>query len=235
MILGRTMQEIPEKLCVIKETTPIVYFGKFNSARACTISLNPSNREFQDDSGSLLTGSMARLCSRRELAKRDTDALSVKDAEQVIQACNNYFENRPYLNWFNKYERFLKHYSYSYYDGSCVHLDMVQWATKPIWRFLSQPVKAELLREDMPFLLHLLSKEFQHIFLNGRTVVTELSRHIDLSLTTEIVKFNSRNLHIYSGAYNGANVIGWSAYLQSPSVPSYANVDQLANMILEQD
>jgi hypothetical protein len=228
MIIQRIRREIPPDLCVIKETTPIVYFGNYTTATACTISLNPSSREFLDNSGSLLTGRMSRLCSRRELCRRDTDVLSVADSVSVIHACDVYFQNRPYRAWFNKVERFLKHYSYSYFNGSCVHLDLVQWATNPIWRYLSQSVKSELLEQDLSFLIHLLSKDFQHIFLNGETVVTELSKHIDFKLNVIEVMYNCKRMKIYSGDYQNARVIGWSAYLQSSRVPGYESVDQLA-------
>lgn len=230
MITQRILRELPSGLNVVRESTPIVYFGHYNTATACTISLNPSSREFLDNSGNLLEGSMARLLSRRALCKEDSERLSIGDSEEVIQACETYFENRPY-SWFNKYEKFINHYSYSYYDGSCVHLDLVQWATDPIWRFIPQACRTELLQQDTPLLLHLLSNQFQHMFLNGETVVLELSSKIDMGLSIEELQYQNKRMKVYSGSYNDARVIGWSAYLQSARVPGYEDVDQLVSLI----
>jgi predicted Ser/Thr protein kinase len=69
MIIERIRKPIENNMCITKGSTPVIYFGDYDSAKACTISLNPSNREFLDTNGEILTGNAERLCSRKTLGK----------------------------------------------------------------------------------------------------------------------------------------------------------------------
>ena len=151
--------------------------------------------------------------------------------ETVIQYCNEYFKRRPYQAWFDKYERLLQHFGLSYYNGSTVHLDLVQWATTPFWNKINRGIKDKLLKTDVPFLKFLLEKNFNYIFLNGITVVSEVCKHLEIK--TEEVKINKGNMAftIYTGKYRTSNIFGWSIYLQSAAVGSYDNVDKIAEEV----
>jgi hypothetical protein len=231
MIYSRIMTSIPSGLSITKGTTPVVYFGKYDSAKSCTISINPSDREFCDKQGEILCDTKARLCSRKQLCKKDTEVLNKNEAESVIQFCNEYFQRRPYRSWFDKYERLLNHFDLSYYNGSVVHLDLVQWATTPFWNKIDPDIRKQLLEEDLPFLQKLLEKGFETIFLNGKTVVNEVCKHLKINLKEIVIKEENMAFSVYIGEYKKSKVIGWSTYLQSPAVGGYNNIDKIAEEI----
>ena len=165
MLIERIKRKIETGLCITPMTTPVVYFGNYEKAKVCTVSLNPSDIEFVNSRGILLdNANQERLCSRLKLNKKDDEELSDGEAEQVLQYCNGYFKLRPYL-WFNKLEHFIKHFNgYSYFDGSCVHLDLVQWATTPKWSDLDEDIKQKHIDNDKPVLLYLLKKNLTIFF-----------------------------------------------------------------------
>lgn len=230
MLFERVQRSIPSDLFIVPQSTPIPFFGNYSSAKACTISINPSYREFSDRRGLLLK--KERLTSRAQLKCADAQMLSVKEAQVVIQSCNMYFKNNPYRGWFDKYEEYIRHFGYSYYDDSCVHLDLVQWATSPIWSRLPETVKNRLLQDDIPFLEHLIGKGFERIFLNGKTTVSQVASSMSIKLTGSQIKFQNRNATIYQGTLKNADVIGCSLYLQSQGVGGYKNVGELAEIVL---
>ncbi len=233
-IIARVQQKIPDAMCVTTKTTPIVYFGQYEEAKACTISLNPSDREFNDNKGNTLIGNRERLCSRAKLKVDDNQPLSREEAIQVLSNCRTYFSRNPYRLWFDKYEKFLNCFDYSYYDGSCVHLDLIQWATTPFWGTLSNEIKKNLLTQDLPFLKGLLEKDFEYVFLNGSTVVNEVRGCLQIELEEGFVKLNNKNMTVYKGAYDKAIVLGWSWYLQSAMVGGYENIKRVAEIVKAQ-
>ncbi len=235
-ISDRVKQAIDPSLCITNASTPIPFFGQIDTANSCTISLNPSDREFCDKKGSLLGATKERLCSRLRLGRSNDETLNHSEADLVIQFCKNYFSNRPYRAWFNKYERFLKRFELSYFSGSVVHLDLVQWATTPFWGELSEHVKDQLLERDLPFLQGLLVKDYDYIFLNGRTTVTEVAKHLALDLEViETKVLDKVSTNIYLGYHGESRVVGWSTYLQSAAVGSYSNVERLADEVFMQE
>jgi hypothetical protein len=105
ILIERIKRKIEPDMCVVPQTTPVIYFGNYDSARACTISLNPSNLEFVDNSQKLLDGKSERLCSRKKLNRADSDELSDDDVEKVLEYCKNYFNSKsnPYDSWFKPF------------------------------------------------------------------------------------------------------------------------------------
>ncbi|WP_128547816.1 hypothetical protein [Larkinella soli] len=235
-ILNRLGQSIPPNLSITPHTTPVAFFGDFDNASACTISINPSHCEFYNKT-TILTGGKKRLISRKELNRHDSEELSQAEAKLVFDFCKNYFKTRPYKGWFNKYDEFLKLFGLSYYNGSTVHLDVVQWATTPLWSSLTETQRQILLKNDLPFLISLLEKDFNLIFLNGNTVVSALQDFLGIQLVKKVAFFkpNSQShafrFNIYLGNYNNSKVIGWSPYLQSKAIPSYEDARQFAQAI----
>jgi hypothetical protein len=216
MIIERIKRKIEPDMCVVPQTTPVIYFGDYNSARACTISLNPSNLEFVDKSNKLLDEKTERLCSRKKLNRADNESLSDDDAETVLKYCTNYFNFRPYNLWFKPFDKFIKRYGdYSYYDGTCVHLDLFQWATYKKWTELPSSIKQKHLDDDLPILKYLLKKDFEVMFLNGNKVVKNVCDCLNIKLKEESKPFKDNSVVIYHGEYNSIKVIGWNLYLQS--------------------
>jgi hypothetical protein len=236
MLNQRIIQKIDQYLPITKQTTPIPYFGNYNKANACTISINPSDREFCDKNGSILNNDKERLCSRKRLQKKDNEELTIKEANIILGYCDNYFHKRPYRLWFDKYEKFLQIFGYSYYEDQVVHLDLVQWATTPFWGKIDDKVKNQLLTKDLPFLKSMLEKNFEYIFLNGKTVVAKVSKHLNILLYSELVKVNQHlNTTVYFGNYKDTKVLGWSTYLQSKNAGGYEQIQELARKIKKEE
>lgn len=234
MILQRMSQSIPPDQSVTPGTTPIVFFGDYKKASACTISINPSHCEFHGKNKIILKGDGKRFISREELGRCDTDELSTDESKAALDYCTQYFKRNPYRRWFDKYEKFLNVFDLSYYDGSVVHLDLVQWSTTPIWRELKESTRQGLLKRDLLFTKQLLEKHFDKIFLNGRTVVDAMVDTLKLTLVrhrstyTRLSSCRKQDFVTYCGQYKQSEIIGWSRYLQSPGVPGYADVNSLA-------
>jgi len=219
-IIERIKRKIEPNMCITSRTTPVIYFGNYEEARACTISLNPSDREFYDAGGKLLRP--ARLYSREDFGKRDDEELTESDAIKVKEACDNYFNKEPYGNpygkFFDPFDIFLnKFWKYSYYHGTCVHFDMVQWATTPPWgRIRQDDIKNKLLDSDLPVLGCLLGKKFEVIFLNGSKVVNTLSKCLNIKESKQVMfKDVKGNNHVFTGhlgKYNEAVVKGWDLF-----------------------
>jgi len=67
MIFERIKRKIDPNMYITPQTTPIVYFGNYDKAISCTISLNPSDKEFINNSKKLLDyDHKERLCSRKK-------------------------------------------------------------------------------------------------------------------------------------------------------------------------
>jgi hypothetical protein len=246
IILERIKRAIEPDMCITPRSTPVIWFGDYENAAACTVSLNPSDLEFykhpkkQKDyisPANLLSCKDERLCSRETLKKEDHEKLTDTNAEMVKESCTNYFEKNPYKGWFDPFDKFIKRFgAYSYYDHTCVHLDLVQWATTPKWSDLSEETKQKHLDNDLPVLKHLLEKGFEVMFLNGSTVVENTSKCLDIQLEHKKAGFKNKNgrdqtITIYYGTYKKTKVVGWNTYLQSPSAGSHENIGLLCDAI----
>ena len=196
----------------------MVCFGEFSSAEVASLGINPSHGEFLSRSGQLLSSEKARLLSRADLGVADHSALSPTQAEEVVEASRRYFRTHPYLKWFSPMERWiLQPLGASYFDGSACHLDLSQWATQPIWKKLGEPQRAELLKQDAPFLEQQIEEgRFRLIVLNGKSAIAQM-------MTAGVVKLEqtgslntpSASFEIWKGKRGVTRFIGWNRYLQS--------------------
>jgi hypothetical protein len=232
---------IPPNLKVTTRSTPVIWFGNYEQAKVCSISINPSDKEFYRHPpkldnyvipDNLLRDNAARLCSREELKKNDNDPLDDNDATKIKEYCNDYFFKNPYKGWFRHFEYFLnKIGSYSYYDGTCVHLDIVQWATTPTWSGLQKGVREKHIINDLPILKQLLEKDFEAMFLNGKSVVKIISEYLNIKLSVKTSSIDNKTLIIYTGEYNRTKVIGWNHPLQRSVLGNSKNKDILCALI----
>ncbi|GAB3690130.1 hypothetical protein GCM10027592_07190 [Spirosoma flavus] len=232
-LIERVSRVIEDNLNITKGSTPVPFFGNFNTSKSCTISINPSDNEFIKKSKSGISTFRKRLISRNDLNIKDNEIISMSDCEEVLKSCLNYFQNDPYRLWFDKYNEFLNQFDLSYYKGTVVHLDIVQWATTPFWQDLSNEVKNTLIYQDLPFLKMVLDdKNFEYIFLNGDTTVNSIKELLNLSFIIQRkVNFYNRRITIYYGHYKNSKVIGWSGYLQSAQIGGYQRIRELATLI----
>ncbi|MFP3042406.1 hypothetical protein LQZ19_11375 [Treponema primitia] len=238
MIIERIKRRIDPNMFITPQTTPIVFFGNYDKSKVCTISLNPSDKEFIDNSNDLLDfKNNERLCSRKKLRRNDNEELTDDEANAVLKYCNEYFKVHPYKGWFDPLDYFIKHFgNYSYYDDTCVHLDLVQWATTPKWNDVPQNIRQRHLNNDLPVLKYLLNKDFEVMFLNGKTVVDNVAQCLDLNIKSKNTVFKNSNgkeseLYIYYGEYNSIKIVGWNLYLQSAAVGGYENKSILCKII----
>jgi uracil-DNA glycosylase len=193
----------PTDAWVVLESTPVVSFGDASKARVATLGLNPSRREFNP---------VARLA---------TDGSS---AEVVLEACNTYFSRNPYRQWFDKLSPCVGALgeSYSYYNGSACHLDLVQWATDPTWKGLMDQPKRRLIEKDAPFLEKQLSsnKNIKFLLVNGNGAWKQLCEWLPLENPQErIDSIEGHSYHptqLHSACLFGRlRVLAWSTNLQS--------------------
>jgi hypothetical protein len=220
---ARIKLPIQPNMGITPRSTPVIWFGNYERAKVCTISINPSDKEFNPHS---------MLCSRDDLKKNDNDPLDDNDAIKVKERCNNYFSGNPYNVWFDAFEHFLSKFGgYSYYDGTCVHCDMVQWATTPKWSDLPADVKEKHIKNDLPILKLLLEKDFEVMFINGRSVVDSVSEHLNIKLSIKPASINNKTIKIYTGEYKRTKVIGWNQPLQGAVFNNFDNIDILCDLI----
>jgi hypothetical protein len=138
---------------------------------------------------------------------------------RVLEGCYGYFLRNPYRRWFDQLEGVLTGVNASYYAGNACHLDLVQWATHPIWRQLSQLACGRLMADDVPFLRRQLSESpVELVLLNGRRVLEEcqLAFNVRLIPQSQPVSDGRISSSLYLGTLaSGIRVIGWSMNLQS--------------------
>ena len=213
---------------IVPGSTPVVSFGNPDTSSVATLGINPSHREFlQGKNKPLLTSGKKRLVDYDDLGISVPRALTPQEGERVVAGCNVYFRNNPY-KWFEQLQNFvLSPTGNSYYDTSgggeaggetnatACHLDLVQWATDPVWSQFDKnsPARAQLLANDQKFLLYQLTYyNFKYLFLNGKTVL-ENFHHLGLTPLSEAGSIRRTKAgdssKIYTGTYQNTTVIGW--------------------------
>ncbi len=209
---------------IVGGSTPIVFFGNIKNATVATLGINPSKNEFQKD-GKELVEKQRRLETLSSLNANSLSSLTQAQAEKVFDTCLKYFQNNPYKKWFDQLENnILKGFSVSYYTGTACHLDIIQWATDPIWRSLDYLTKKQLIQSNIIFLERQLIEERVEILLINGKEATEIFKNyfkptpirhekllvakktcdiyeFDLSLSTKIIK-------IYAWSNNLQSTVG---------------------------
>jgi hypothetical protein len=203
---------------VVPGSTPVIAFGDPNASRVATLGLNPSRAEFLSPAGRLLDDDR-RFETLPSLGVETLVDASEQQVASVWQGCRTYFQRNPYRRWFDQLERILAGVGASYYTGSACHLDLVQWATDPVWRRLDSEALLRLMSDDIPFLYRqLVSSPIELILLNGRRVLDEFQLALNgrLEMQVEVLAVGRTSTSLYMGALpSGPRVIGWSTNLQS--------------------
>ncbi len=192
-------------------------FGNVRSARVATLGLNPSRLEFLDSQGAELTGSQRRLETLRTLGVASLADADDATINRIVSGCDRYFERVPYRRWFDQLEMVLAGLDASYYGGTACHLDLVQWATDPVWGELPRSVCAEASERDWPFLREQLQQEsIGTLLLNGRAVLDRsmLAMGASLKVVGQLEVGKARS-ELLVGWFGDVKAIGWSANLQS--------------------
>jgi hypothetical protein len=173
-LIDRLDSTIVSKTKIIRWGCPVPSFGDLSSSRVATIGINPSNREFVDESGNELQGNARRFHTMNSLGLRSWREVDVRHLQTIIESCRLYFHRNPYNNWFNKLNKVISGTSASYYDisNAACHLDLIPFATMCKWTELSATQRSLLLTiagDTLGFLLR--DSNVRILILNGMSVV----------------------------------------------------------------
>jgi len=246
-VIERAMVEYPDIAEIVDFSTPVVSFGNPNLARVATLGINPSSNEFQIGDGDkrpLGIVEKKRLIDTEVLGISKPKALNREQAIEVVTGCYNYFlgsEANPY-KWFKKLEGIvLNPAGYSYYDSRnlACHLDLVQWATDPVWSKIKQKrVRDSLLLADKEFLRYqLTSYKFEYVFLNGGLVLEQFKR-LDITNLKQVESL-TRNAYggkhqVLKGKRNGTTFLGWGINVGARDA-NKSGLSELAQMLSNLD
>lgn len=101
---------------------------------------------------------------------------------------------------------------------SACHLDLVQWATNPIWSAIGEvEVQRTLVEDGLPHLRAQLTREnVRLVLLNSRQVLRQV---IDTRLAslTQVgdIPFGTNRRRLFAGSGEGVRWVAWSTNLQS--------------------
>jgi hypothetical protein len=218
-ILDRLRETPPVNCGVVPHSTPVISFGNPATAQVATLGLNPSKHEFLDSSGGLLQGEQQRFATLKSLRRKQLAEADHETLHEVVGACHDYFSGNPYERWFRPLDQIVQGAGASFFTGTACHLDLVQWATDPVWRKLPKATRGELLNRDGQFLMNQLRHhQFPVLLLNGSGVIDEFkwqaAFEFDDSRGLSGPKHQPGTLS-YGRWENRLLVIGWSCNLQS--------------------
>lgn len=206
-------------------------FGHPLSASVATLGINPSSGEFLGRDRRLLTGADRRLATLDSLGIAKYTHMDDGRATQVVDDWADYFARRPY-RWFTPLDRILRSaLGTSYFDATACHLDLVQWATDPLWGELGDVARARLLADDRSFLMQQLRAEhYKVVVVNGRTALQWVSR-AGLTKWQDLARLTGPpTATVCVGDTSTPLFVGWSCNLQSqPGAMRHA--DDIADIV----
>lgn len=142
--------------------------------------------------------------------------------EAIYQRCISYFDDqeRAYWNWFKRLEWIIQPLGgASYLDGSACHLDLVQWATDPVWSGIKdQELRTRLASEDLQFLLgQLAAPQLEVAYLNGAQVAKVLGS-LNLLESRRATFRDGTRWFFYKGKHESTAIVGCSAFIQNAHI-----------------
>lgn len=231
-VIQMVRRAIPDGCSVISQSTPVVSFGDPSKARIATLGINPSDSEFFDKDGNLLSGPDQRFATLPFLGASRCEDLTNDQVQTVVEWCSNYFQGNWYRRWFNPIEQsVLSKIGASYFDGSACHLDLIQWATSPVWQKLDRNGATRTLMDEGAEHLkaQLATENIKTVIVLGRTVweqlaATKLCSFEDVGKIAVCKGKQTSTLRIGEGS--GTRFIGWTSNLQSQQ--GITNEDRVA-------
>ena len=163
---------------VIPWACPVPVFGDLSSSRVATLGLNPSKREFLDGAGRKLPDAW-RLPTVGSLGLRSWSEADSRHQDVILESCRTYFCRNPNDGWFKKLDQVLADTKASYYCVShkACHLDLVPFATDPVWSKLKSKHRSALLAVAGDTLgLLLRDSPVRVLILNGGGVVRQFQK-----------------------------------------------------------
>lgn len=222
-LVERAMQPPPEQSNIVPRSTPVVAFGHPLDPEVATLGINPSSGEFLGRDKNLLAGPKRRLATLESLGVNSYEELDAVKAAEIIEDCATYFDRRPYA-WFNPLNEILSGaLNVSYFAKSACHLDLVQWATDPVWQGLSESVRSGILASDKAFLRTQVRHEgYRVIVVAGRTAMAWIAKS-GLVQWRQVATLSKKPTASFFVGTSGTPLftsgtplfIGWSCNLQS--------------------
>jgi hypothetical protein len=175
---------------VIEWGCPVPSFGDLCNAEVASLGLNPSNREFMDERGEELDGSLRRFHTLNSLGLKSWGEVNAWHLRLIIEACRSYFLANPYDGWFKRLDQVISATGASFYRprfGAC-HLDLIPYATTRKWTELSSRQRSMLLDVAGDTLgLLLRDSSVRILLLNGQSVVDQFQEIGGIRLDREQV------------------------------------------------
>lgn len=159
--------------------SPVPSFGDVSRSLVATLGLNPSNREFVDQSGRELQGSCRRFHTLRSLGLMSWSDVDSRHLRLILDSCNAYFSGNPYDRWFKTLDHVVCGTGSSFYDPvhQACHLDLIPYATAQKWTDLTTRQRSRLLAVSTDTLGILLrDSPIRTLILNGRSVVDQFQK-----------------------------------------------------------
>jgi hypothetical protein len=170
---------------VIRWGAPVPSFGDLTRSKVATLGLNPSNREFVDETGKELDGPDRRFHTLQSLGLRSWDDANAAHLRLILESCRNYFLCNPYDRWFKRLDEITSGTETSFYSdlNRACHLDLIPYATFQKWTDLTQVQRATLLSSAGDILAFLLrDSPIRVLVLNGASVVDHFEKLANLNL-----------------------------------------------------
>jgi hypothetical protein len=170
---------------VIEWGCPVPSFGDLATSEVATLGLNPSNREFVDESGNELEGPSRRFHTLKSLGLTSWCDVDARHLRLILECCGMYFLRNPYDQWFRRLDYIVSGAGASFYDSSrtACHLDLIPYATARKWTELTGPQRSALLSVGSDTLgLLLQNSKIRVLILNGRSVVEKFQDIAGISL-----------------------------------------------------
>lgn len=217
LLIDRIRRPLSDGLAIVSDSVPITSFGDPRSARVASVGINPSVNEFCSGKQGkpLLESHKKRFVDRETLGLGKRDVLTEQQALQVAESRDRYFDVNPYWSWFSPMQTYvMSPLGVSYKDRTAVHLDLVQWATDPVWSLIKDAsVQNRLVDDDLPFLRTLIAQGgYDLIVLNGRTVVETFRRFgmFEVEYEEKRVLGGTTRSTLLTGTVGGRHALGWT-------------------------
>jgi hypothetical protein len=173
---------------VISWGCPVPSFGDVSKAIVASVGLNPSNREFMDETGKELDGHFRRLHTLNSLGLKSWADVDAWHLRLIVESCCSYFATNPYDGWFKRLDDVVSATGASFYSASssACHLDLIPYATARKWTDLTSRQRSALLNIAGDTLGLLLRDScVRLLLLNGQSVVSEFERIAGICLDRE--------------------------------------------------
>ena len=239
LLIDRIRRPHTDGLAIVPGSLPVTSFGDPRSARVASVGINPSVSEFCSGKKGkpLLEPAKKRFVDRESLGLGENDEPTEEQALRVAESCDRYFDGNPYWSWFSPMQTYVMDpLGVSYKDRTAAHLDLVQWATDPVWsRIENTDVQNRLVDDDLSFLRALIAQGgYDLIVLNGKTVVETFRRFgmFEIEHEEKRVLGGTSRTTLLTGTVGGRRALGWTLNVpgQNLKVQKQGLAEWLAHM-----